>query len=132
MFWAYVGVQALGVGTFYMFLTGAPFVSADVFDLKPAQIGIALGSTTAGFMVGAGASAGMVERLGPIRLILIGRVVPIFGLGLAFVYYANGGALVAPLFLSTVTVGIGNGLSLAKPMRVPCLSDPIWQAVRRV
>ena len=113
LFWAYVGVQALGVGTFYMFLTGAPFVAADVFGLGPAQIGIALGSTTAGFMFGAGVSARLVQRLGPMRLILVGRVLPIVGLGAAYVYYANGGALVVPLFLSTVTVGIGNGLSLA-------------------
>ncbi|WP_147104676.1 multidrug effflux MFS transporter [Tateyamaria sp. syn59] len=113
LFWAYVGVQALGVGTFFMFLTGAPFVAADVFGLNPAQIGIGLGSTTAGFILGAGISARSVQRVGPMRLILLGRVVPIAGLGVAFAYYTGGGALVWPLFLSTVTVGIGNGLSLA-------------------
>lgn len=113
LFWAYVGLQALGVGTFYVFLTGAPFVAADVFGLGPAQIGIALGTTTAGFMVGAGLSARLVQRVGPMRLILIGRLVPILGLGAAYLYYASGGSLVLPLFVSTVTVGIGNGLSLA-------------------
>ncbi|WP_299774633.1 multidrug effflux MFS transporter [uncultured Tateyamaria sp.] len=113
LFWAYVGVQALGVGAFYMFLTGAPFVAADVFGLEPAQIGIALGSTTAGFMFGAGLSARLVERVGPMRLILIGRTLPILALGVAIIYYTNGGALVVPLFLSTIVVGIGNGLSLA-------------------
>jgi len=113
LFWAYVGLQALGVGTFYIFLTGAPFVAADVFGLGPAQIGIALGTTTAGFMLGAGLSARLVHRVGPMPLILIGRMVPIVGLGLAFLYYAGGGAQVIPLFVSTVTVGIGNGLSLA-------------------
>ena len=113
LFWAYVGLQALGVGTFYVFLTGAPFVAADVFGLGPAQIGIALGTTTAGFMVGAGLSARLVQRVGPMRLILIGRIVPILGLGAAFLYYFGGGDQVLPLFVSTVTVGIGNGLSLA-------------------
>ncbi|APX11346.1 multidrug effflux MFS transporter [Tateyamaria omphalii] len=113
LFWAYVGLQALGVGTFYMFLTGAPFVAAGVFGLSPAQIGIGLGSTTAGFLVGAGVSARLVERVGPMRLILLGRMVPIAGLGAALTYYSGGGALVWPLFLSTVTIGIGNGLSLA-------------------
>ena len=113
LFWAYVGVQALGVGTFYVFLTGTPFVAADVFGLGPAQIGIALGTTTAGFMVGAGLSARLVQRVGPMRLILIGRIVPILGLGAAFLYYFGGGDQVLPLFVSTVTVGIGNGLSLA-------------------
>ena len=113
LFWAYVGLQTFGVGAFYVFLTGAPFVAADVFGLGPAQIGIALGTTTAGFMVGAGLSARLVQRIGPMPLILVGRVLPIVGLGAALIYYSSGGALVAPLFLSTVTVGIGNGLSLA-------------------
>lgn len=113
LFWAYVGIQALGVGAFYMFLTGAPFVAADVFGLEPAQIGIALGSTTAGFMIGAGLSARLVERIEPMRLILLGRILPIFAVGAAIIYYMNGGTSVAPLFLSTVVAGIGNGLSLA-------------------
>lgn len=113
LFWTYVSVQAFGVGTFYIFLTGAPFVAADVFGLSPAQIGIALGSTTAGFMLGAGLSARLVQRLGPLRLILVGRVFPLVGLGAALIYYASGGGQVLPLFLGTVTVGIGNGLSLA-------------------
>lgn len=113
LFWAYVGVQALGVGTFYVFLTGAPFVAADVFGLGPAQIGIALGTTTAGFMAGAAVSARLVQRTGPVRLILIGRIIPIVGLGVALIYFGSGGQQALPLFVSTVTVGIGNGLSLA-------------------
>lgn len=112
-YWAYVGLQALGVGTFYVFLTGAPFVAADVFGLGPAQIGIALGTTTAGFVVGAAVSARMVQRVGPTVLILVGRAFPIAGLGAAFVYYSSSGLWVVPLFVSTVTVGVGNGLSLS-------------------
>lgn len=113
LFWAYVSIHAFGVGAFFVFLTGAPFVAADVFGLGPAQIGIALGSTTAGFMVGAGLSARLVERVGPTRLILVGRVLPLIGLGMALFYFLTGGEQVLPLFLGTVTVGIGNGLSTA-------------------
>ncbi|MEM8577078.1 MAG: multidrug effflux MFS transporter [Pseudomonadota bacterium] len=112
LFWAYLGVQALGVGVFYVFLTGAPFVAADVFGLGSVQTGIALGSTTLGFMGGAALSARLMERQGPLRLILVGRVVPIAGLSVALAYYVAGGAQVWPLFVSTITVGIGNGLSL--------------------
>jgi len=112
LFWAYASVQSLGVGVFYVFLTGAPFVAADAFGLGPAQTGIALGSTTAGFMAGAALSARLMERVGPMRLILVGRVVPLAGLGAALVYYGLGGGAVWPLFVSTITVGIGNGLSL--------------------
>lgn len=88
-------------------------MAADVFGLEPAQIGIALGSTTVGFMLGAGLSARLVERIEPMRLILVGRVLPIFAVGAAVLYYKAGGVSVAPLFLSTVVAGLGNGLSLA-------------------
>ena len=113
LFWAYVCIHAFGVGTFFVFLTGAPFVAADVFGLGPAQIGIALGSTTGGFVVGAGLSARLVRRVGAQRLILVGRVLPLMGLGAALAYFLSGGGQVLPLFLGTVTVGIGNGLSTA-------------------
>jgi len=113
LFWAYVSIHAFGVGAFFVFLTGAPFVAADVFGLGPAQIGIALGSTTAGFMVGAALSARLVQRVGPTRLILVGRVLPLIGLGVALFYFLTDGEQVLPLFLGTVTVGIGNGLSTA-------------------
>jgi len=64
-------------------------------------------------MLGAGLSAHLVQRVVPMRLILVGWMLPIGGLGAALVHDAGGGNLMAPLFLSTVTVGIGNGRSRA-------------------
>ncbi len=112
LFWAYVAVHALGVGVFYVFLTGAPFVMVAVFGLGSAQTGIVLGTTTAGFLVGAGASARLVERLGEMRLILIGRLVPVAGIAAAWVYFAGGGEALWPLFVGTLCVGLGNGISV--------------------
>ncbi|MEJ6388257.1 multidrug effflux MFS transporter [Gymnodinialimonas ulvae] len=112
LYWAYVGVQALGVGVFYVFLTGAPFVMVEAFGLGTAQTGIVLGSTTAGFLVGAGASARLVERVGELRLILLGRAVPVIGIGAACIYFAFGGAALWPLLVATLCVGLGNGFSI--------------------
>ncbi len=112
LFWSYVGVQALGVGVFYIFLTGAPFVMVDAFGLGSAQTGVVLGSTTAGFLVGAGVSARMVERLGEMRLILFGRALPVLGIGAAWVYFTLDGAALWPLLCATLCVGFGNGLSI--------------------
>ncbi|MEX3015738.1 MFS transporter [Gymnodinialimonas hymeniacidonis] len=112
LFWSYVGVQALGVGVFYIFLTGAPFVMVEFFGLGSAQTGLVLGSTTAGFLVGAGVSARIVERLGGMRLILFGRMLPVIGICAAWVYFAGGGVALWPLLCATLCVGFGNGLSI--------------------
>lgn len=113
LFWAYAGCQALGVGAFFIFLTGAPFVAADVFGLGPGAIGIGLGSITAGYMLGAGLSAALVARLGPMQLIFAGRVLPLCGLGLGLAVYGLGSSSILPLFTATMTVGLGNGLTVA-------------------
>jgi DHA1 family bicyclomycin/chloramphenicol resistance-like MFS transporter len=112
LYWAYVAVQALGVGVFYVFLTGAPFVMVEAFGLGTAQTGIVLGSTTAGFLVGAAISARVVERVGGVRLIGLGRVLPVVGIGLACAYFAVGGSALWPLLGATLCVGLGNGLSI--------------------
>lgn len=112
LYWAHVGVQALGVGVFYVFLTGAPFVMVKAFGLGTAQTGIVLGSTTAGFLVGAGVSARLVEQVGELRLIVMGRILPVVGIGAACAYFAAGGAALWPLLGATLCVGLGNGFSI--------------------
>lgn len=112
VFWAYTCVLGFSVGAFYIFITGAPFVAADVFGLRSDQIGVGLGSITAGFMAGAALSSRLVGRVGPMPFILVGRLIPLVGLsvGLALFWADLGSVLV--LFGVTMTVGFGNGLSL--------------------
>ena len=112
LFWAYVGVQAFGVGVFYVFLTGAPFVMASVFSLDAAQTGLVLGTTTAGFLVGAGLSARVVERFGELRLILFGRGLPVAGIFAGWFYYLVGGVGLWPFLAAALCVGLGNGVSI--------------------
>lgn len=111
-FWANTCVLGFGVGSFYIFLTGAPFVAADVFGLRSDQIGIGLGSITAGFMAGAALSARLVGRVGPMPFILTGRWVPLIGLSAGLAVFWAGAGSVWVLFGVTMTVGFGNGLSL--------------------
>jgi DHA1 family bicyclomycin/chloramphenicol resistance-like MFS transporter len=113
VYWAYATCQALGVGAFYIFLTGAPFVATGLFGLTAAQVGLGLGSITAGFMTGAAVSARLVRRTGPMPLILAGRVLPLGLLGAGWIYFALGGDQVLVLFATTMSVGFGNGLTLA-------------------
>lgn len=112
-FWAYALCHGLGVGAFYIFLTGAPFVAADVFGLSAQQIGLGLGSITAGFMAGAAVSARLVHRTGPMPLIFVGRAIPLAGLGAGLLAFGLGDPPGVLLFAATLSVGIGNGLTLA-------------------
>ena len=112
-FWALAACQSLGVGAFYVFLTGAPFVAASQFGLDAAQIGFGLGSITLGFLLGAGLSARIVSRVGSMRLVFAGRFVALAGLSLGLILFAFADPPVWVLFAATIWVGVGNGLTLA-------------------
>ncbi|KIN64883.1 Major facilitator superfamily protein [Sulfitobacter noctilucicola] len=113
LFWAYAFCQALGVGAFYVFLTGSPFVAVALFGLTAAQVGLGLGSITGGFMLGSAVSARLVSRTGPMALILTGRLLPLAILSIGWLYFSLGGDQVLVLFAATLSVGFGNGLTLA-------------------
>lgn len=111
-YWAYVLCAAFSVGAFYVFVTGVPYVATQNWGLTPAQIGIGVGSITAGFMVGAAITARLAPRRGTVALILVGRWVSIAMLVLALMFFAGGVTHPVALFGLTVFVGFGNGLSV--------------------
>lgn len=111
-FWALALCQALSVGTFFTFLTGAPFVASARFGLDAAQIGIGLGSITLGFLLGAALSARIVTRLGQMRLVFLGRYVALAGLSAGLLSFLVASPPVWMLFAGTIWVGVGNGLTL--------------------
>nr|WP_282563211.1 Bcr/CflA family efflux MFS transporter [Gymnodinialimonas phycosphaerae] len=113
VFWAYTCVLGFSVGAFFTFLTGAPFVASQVFGLSSDQIGLVLGSITLGYMLGAGISARTVERVGAMPLILVGRGLPLVSLVAALAVFLAGFGTLWVLFAATMTVGFGNGLTVA-------------------
>lgn len=113
VFWAYTAVIGFGIGAFFIFLTGAPFVLADVYGLSSDQIGLGLGSTTAGFLAGSVLSSRLVVRIGPVPLILVGRILPLIGVSAGFVLFLAGAGSMWVLFAATLVVGFGNGLTVA-------------------
>lgn len=112
-FWSYAMCQAFSVGAFYVFIAGAPFVATRLWNLSPAWIGAGIGSITGGFLLGALATARLAPRLGIHRLILVGRLIPAVGLSLGLMAFAMGYSNPFLLFGFTMTVGIGNGLTMA-------------------
>ena len=112
LFWAYVLCQSFAVGSFYIFVTGVPFVATHTWGLSPALTGVGLGSITGGFMLGAAITSRTAPRLGFAPLIIAGRVAAVLGLGTGFVLLLLGVTHPMVLFGFTLFVGIGNGLTL--------------------
>lgn len=111
-FLAYALTTALSRGGFYIFVTGAPFVAAAVFDAGPMEIGLYVGTITAGFLAGSFLTGRLAQRIEPHRLMFIGRGVGLFGLALGLACVLFGVVTPATLFGSTVAVGLGNGLTV--------------------
>ncbi len=111
-FWGYSVCMACSVGAFFFFIASAPLVSATVFGLSPAVLGIGIGSITAGFFVGSFLSGRYSAAKGVIWMVLAGRIVALVGVALAFL--ATILILADPLiyFSGAVAVGFGNGLTV--------------------
>jgi Bcr/CflA subfamily drug resistance transporter len=112
-YWAYALCTAFSVGTFYVFITGVPFVAVSTFGLSTTWIGVGIGSITGGFMIGSALTARLAAKLGLAPLILTGRAVALMGLGLGAAAFLGGAAHPVTLFAATICVGFGNGLTIA-------------------
>ena len=110
-FWAYSLCMSFGIGGFYVFVSGAPFVAAEIFKVSPAILGLGLGSITSGFFVGSFLSGRYSARMGLLWMVMAGRLVAFAGTGVGLVLYVVG--LFHPLvfFAAAICTGIGNGLT---------------------
>lgn len=112
LFWGYALIMSLGVGTFFIFISGLPLVATRQFALDQFQIGLAMGSITIGFLFGSFLSGRISTRFTPETMILSGAIVASLGL------LASAGAFWAgwvnpwTLLGGTVFVGCGHGLTM--------------------
>jgi MFS family permease len=104
--------MASSVGAFYIYIGGAPLVATTLFAMSPAEVGLALGSSTAGFILGSFLSGRCAARFALTTMMIAGRVVACGGLALGFALTAAGHADVLTFFGACVLLGLGNGLSL--------------------
>ncbi|MCR9071513.1 MAG: Bcr/CflA family efflux MFS transporter [Alphaproteobacteria bacterium] len=111
-FWCYVGCTTFSTGAFFIFITGAPLVATSVFGTTTAELGIAVGSITGGFMTGSYLSGRLGRHLASRIVMILGRLVACGGLTAGLAALASG--LIHPLFFfgSTIFVGLGNGLTM--------------------
>lgn len=111
-FWAYALCMAFSSGAFYAFLAGAPLAASAAFDLRPAMLGIYMGSITGGFMLGSFLAGRFASRFALTTTLIAGRVIACIGLALGLALYAAGVDQVMALFGPCLSVGVSNGLSM--------------------
>lgn len=111
-FWGYSLCMAFSVGAFYIFLGGAPLVATTLFHMSPAMLGIAMGSTTAGFIVGSFLSGRLASRCALTTMMIAGGLTACAGLALGLALLAAGIVQVATVFGACAFMGVGNGLTL--------------------
>ena len=111
-FWAYSGVLVFSLGGFYAYLAGAPLVGSDIFGLGSAALGMMMGATAVGFLIGNLVTTRQGARLGSMRLILWGRWLSMSGCLVAALVLALGLMHPAVMFTGAVMLGLGNGLTL--------------------
>lgn len=111
-FWGYALCVMFSVGTFHIFLAGAPLVGVGQLSLSPSQLGFAMGSTSAGFFVGTFVSSRYSMRVPLSTMSLWGRWIGGIGVATGLALVLLTGPAVATLFGASLFVGLGNGLTM--------------------
>jgi DHA1 family bicyclomycin/chloramphenicol resistance-like MFS transporter len=111
-FWGYVGCASFASGSFFAYLGGAPYVGNVVFGLSSSEIGILFAITAVGYAAGNFIAGRYSVRVGMNRMVLMGSLVTVAGLGLLLLLTLAGFHSAYIFFGSTVAVGLGNGMTL--------------------
>ncbi|MEP5153985.1 multidrug effflux MFS transporter [Planktotalea sp.] len=112
-FWSNTMVLGFSIASFFVFLSGAPLVAGQVYELSPRFVGLVMGATALGYFMGSFVTGRIAERvpLGP--LMIRGRVFAMIGPVAALIIVLLGLDSAYLIFGLMFTIGAGNGISLA-------------------
>jgi predicted MFS family arabinose efflux permease len=100
------------MGTFYIFLGGAPLVAGSAFGASSAELGFYMGVTPAGFILGSYLAGRTASRNALGAMLTFARLLTCLAL-LAALILAMGGTMHALAFFGPcIFIGIGNGLTM--------------------
>lgn len=111
-FWAYGLCMAFSVGAFYAFLAGAPLAATSAFDLQPGTLGVFMGITTLGYILGSFLSGRYAGRFPLTAMMIAGRIVACAGPAIGLVLFLAGFRNAMTLFCPCILIGVGNGLTM--------------------
>lgn len=112
LFWAYAATSMFTSSVYFAFLGGAPFIAASVLGMSPVVMGLYFMLVAAGYIVGNGLSGRYAQRIGVIRMITAGSLMPLVAVVLVAALFGAGVVHPLSLFLPMLLVGLGNGLCL--------------------
>lgn len=111
-FWGYSMASALASGSFFAYLGGAPFVGTDEYLLTPSELGVYFGAPAVGYFLGNFLTGRYSTRLGINRMIMMGCLTLVFGVGMNLLITVLGFDSKFTFFGLMILVGIGNGLAM--------------------
>lgn len=123
-FWAFALCMAFSTSAFYAFIAGAPIVAAQVFDISPGVVGLYIGSITGGFFLGSWVAGRLGDHLSLGMTMMLGRIVAVTGLALGASLMALGHLSETLFFVATLSVGIGNGITMPSASTGAMSVDP--------
>ena len=112
VFWSYALCTACSTGAFYIFLAGSPLIATAVFGIGTAELGMFVGSITAGFIAGSWLAGRLAGRHRPATIMLMGRILACLGLAAGLLIIAMGHLTPVLYFGCTIFVGLGNGMTM--------------------
>lgn len=112
VFWSYALCTAFSTGAFYIFLAGSPLIATAIFGIDTAELGIFVGSITAGFIAGSWLAGRFAGRHRPMTIMLLGRILACLGLAAGLLIIAMGYLTPVLYFGCTIFVGLGNGMTM--------------------
>lgn len=102
----------LASAVFFAFIGGVPFVSEFILHLSPTTYGLWFALTPAGYSLGNFIAGRFAERIGVLRLILLGSCLLLVPIPILISLFGAGLESAAAFFFPMFLVGLSNGITL--------------------
>lgn len=110
-FWGFALCVAFSVNAFYVFVSGMPWVAGQHLHLPAGQVGILMGTISAGFFVGSFLAGWRSKHHALTTMMIAGRSIALLGVGVGCAMVWLGWINPWVVFGATVFAGLGNGIS---------------------
>lgn len=110
--WLYTLTLAALSIAFFAFIAGGAFIASTIYGLTASEYGLYFVITVGGYIVGNFVTGRYGQRIGIIRMIVIGNAISLAGVLVAAAFAVTGTMHPMGLFGPMLLVGLGNGFAL--------------------
>lgn len=111
-FWAFALCMACSMGTFYIFLGGAPLAMNGSLGGSSAMLGLFMGMVPTGFLLGSFLSGRYGSGYARGAVLVFARLLTCLGLFFGLILSISGATHALAFFVPCMFIGIGNGLTM--------------------